>query len=271
MDHGARPDADHHVVRLVVGAFQEVDIVGRHQSQSEVIGDPDQASAVAPLLVDPVVGQFDEEVLLAEEIAVGGGVLKGLLGLSRGEGHVDLPLETAAQGYQPLAVAREEFPVDAWLVVEAVEMGRRTEFHQIPVPLVVGGKQGHVEGDILAAVSRLFLVHRAGGDIDLAPDDGLHLCLLRRLIKLDRPEEVAVVGQGDGRHPELRRLADELIHPDRPVQQRVLAVDMEMDERRLGHPVNLRLPIPTGKGRVERFIQSKRILIWNSGSQEMGR
>ena len=247
MDHGAGSDADHDVVRLVMCPLQEMNVIRRNKSKSQISCDVDEARAVAPLLLDPMVGQLDEEVLLAEDIPVGGGMFQGLGLLSGAQGHIDFSLEAAAQGDQSLGMSGEKFPVDARLVVEAVEVSRRADLDQIPVTLVVGGKEGHMVGDILAAVGGLLVLHRSGCDVDLATDDRLDLGLLGGLIELDRPEEISMVGQGDRRHAEFGRLSDELFHPDCTIQQRIFAVHMEMDERRLGHPINLRSQIPMGK------------------------
>ena len=233
---------------LVVGPFEEVDVVRGDQPESQVAGTVDQSRAVAPLLFDPVIRQFDEEVFLSEDVPVRGGILEGLRLLTRAKGHVDLTLEAAAQRDQPLVVAGEKIPVDARLVIEAVEMGGRAQFDQVAVSLVVGSEECHVEGHILTAVGRLLLVHRTGGDIDLAPDDRLHLRLLGGLVEFDRPEEITVVCQGDRRHAELGRLPHELLHPDGSVQQRILAMDVQVDEGRLGHQERLvRVCLP-GKG-----------------------
>ena len=233
---------------LVVGAFEEVDVVRGDQPESEVAGNVDQSRAVAPLLFDPVIGQFDEEVFLSEDVPVSGGILEGLRLLARAQGHVDLPLEATAQRDQPLAVTGEKLTVHARLVIEAVKMGGRAQLHQVAVSLVVGGEESHVESHILPSVGRLLLVHRTGGDVDLASDDRLHLRFLGGLVELDRAEEISVVCQGDRRHAKLGRLPHELLHPDGSIQERILAMDVQVDEGRLGHLERLVRGCLPGKG-----------------------
>ena len=69
------------------------------------------------------------------------------------------------------------------------------------------------------------------GDVDLAADDRLDALGVRCLVQLDRPGERAVVGERDGGHLELRRPGRERWDPARAVEDRVLAVDVQVDER----------------------------------------
>ncbi len=51
----------------------------------------------------------------------------------------------------------------------------------------------------------------------------------------DRARQRAVVGERDGRHLELGRPRDQVGDPAGAVEDRVLGVDVQVDERRLGH------------------------------------
>src|SRR5262249_31406975 len=72
-------------------------------------------------------------------------------------------------------------------------------------------------------------------DVHLAADQGLDAAPATVSVELDRSGERAVVGEPDGRHLEFGRAADELRDAARPVQDRVLGVDVQMDEGRCGH------------------------------------
>ena len=48
----------------------------------------------------------------------------------------------------------------------------------------------------------------------------------------------------DGWHVQGSGLLDKFIHSDRSIQQRVLAVHVEVDERLMGHLERLRAPFP---------------------------
>ena len=71
---------------------------------------------------------------------------------------------------------------------------------------------------------------RAGRDVGLHADDRLDAGLGRRLVELEGAERVAVVGDGDRRHPLLARLFDERLDARRPVEHRIFTVHMKVNE-----------------------------------------
>ena len=68
-DHGARADADHHIVRLVVGAVEEMDVVGGDDRQREFFREGDELGDEVELGFEVVVVEFDEKVVLAVDVA----------------------------------------------------------------------------------------------------------------------------------------------------------------------------------------------------------
>src|SRR5262245_15852050 len=66
--------------------------------------------------------------------------------------------------------------------------------------------------------------------VHLAAEDGRDALLLAGFVVLDRAEHVAVVGERDRAHAQRLRSGDEIFDPERTVEQRVLRVDVEMDE-----------------------------------------
>jgi len=69
-------------------------------------------------------------------------------------------------------------------------------------------------------------------DVHLATEDRLDALLGGGLVEVDRARHRAVVGERHGGHLELRRLARERRDPARPVEDRELGVDVQVDERR---------------------------------------
>ncbi len=67
-------------------------------------------------------------------------------------------------------------------------------------------------------------------DVDLAPEDGLHPLLFAGFVVLDGPEHVAMIGERDRAHPLVLGPGDEVLDPERAVEQRVLRVNVEMNE-----------------------------------------
>ncbi len=117
----------------------------------------------------------------------------------------------------------QQLPVDPRLVVVALEVAQRGQAYEVGVALIGLSQKSQV---CVALLLRLAIV----GDVDLAADDGLHAVLARLPRELDRPGERAVVGERHGRHLESRRLGRQLRDPARPVENRILGVDMQMDE-----------------------------------------
>ena len=77
-------------------------------------------------------------------------------------------------------------------------------------------------------------------DIHFAADHGVNAFLLGLVIELDRAEQVAMIGHGNGGHVLLHRQVHELGNLARPVEQRVIGMTMQVNKRR-GHGGN---PIP---------------------------
>ena len=84
---------------------------------------------------------------------------------------------------------------------------------------------------------RVALLLRAAvvADVDLAAENRLDPCLPGLLVELDGAGERAVVGEPDGGHLELGGAGRERRDAARPVEDRVLGVDVQVDERRLRH------------------------------------
>ena len=200
-------------------------------------GDERQARGLRELRqvgVDPLLdlepGVLDLEIgrIRPEDVTKIRDLLLGLGGVPVLERLADPAGEAAREREESLGVALQELPVDPRLVVVALEVAGRGELDQVRVALVRLGQKGQVR---IALLLRPAVV----GDVDLAADDRLHACLPGLLVELDRAGERPMVGEGDGRHLELRGPRREVRDAARAVEDRVLGVDVEMDERRLRH------------------------------------
>src|SRR5207248_8834059 len=117
----------------MVTSFQKVDVIGRHQPESEFSGELRQHLVALLLRFDPVIVHLEKKILGAENIAKLGRALPGLgevVGLDR---HVDLALETAAQADQAARVPGEELLVNPWFIMKAVEMGYGDHLDQVAI------------------------------------------------------------------------------------------------------------------------------------------
>ena len=91
-----------------------------------------------------------------------------------------------------------------------------------------------VAGIPLAA--RVFLEAAPGGDVGLVADDRVDLRGLGGLVKLERPVQIAVVGDRQGVHAQLDRAVDKPVDRTRPVEEAVVAVAVKVGERLRAHP-----------------------------------
>ena len=221
-------DAEQRLVRARVLVAEVVDVAGRDERQPGGLGGAREHGVDARLHVEPGVLHLDVDGVLAEDlpepVELGGGVVLAVL-LER---LADLPGETAGERDQPVAVRLEQLPVDARLVVVALEVAERGELDQVRVARVVGGEQRQVR----VALRLRLPVFR---DVHLAADDRLDADLPGLLDELHRAGERPVVGQPDRGHVELSRPSSKLGNAARPVENRVLGVDVKVNERGLTH------------------------------------
>ena len=138
------------------------------------------------------------------------------------------PLRHADRPIRPCAVLREVLPVDARLVVVAVDVRVGDEAAQVPVAGGVGREEDEVEG--LGVGLALLVGHRPAGDVRLDADDRLDALRPRRLVERDRAVQGAVIGQGEAVEALRARLVDEVGDPPEPVEQAELGVRVEVDE-----------------------------------------
>jgi hypothetical protein len=220
------PDREQHVVRLGIARVQVVEVVRHHERDPRRLRHVDHAAAGGELVGDVVVLHLEEEVALAEDVAVDARGALGVLDLLLEERLVDLALEARGEPDQAFVAFGQNVPVDARLVVEAVDERGRRELDQVPVPGEILREEDHVE---VALAARAILA-RAGRDVRLHPEDRLDPRLLRLLVELDRPEQVAVVGERERGHAELGRALDHRVDLARAVEQAVVGVPVEVDE-----------------------------------------
>ena len=228
LERVARLDAQQRLVRERVGLLEVVDVARGDERQAGLLGEPDQVRVDLGLLAQPGVLELDVDALAAEDldepVEVGGRVGRPVLDERPG----DAAGEAARERDDSLRVPLEQRPVDARLVVVALEVAERGELDQVPVALVRLGEQRQVRVP-------LRLRHAVVADVDLAADERLHAVLAGLLDEVDRARQRAVVGERHGRHLPLGRARGERRHPARPVEDGVLRVDVEVDERRRRH------------------------------------
>ena len=237
LERVARLDAEQRLVRVRVLVAQVVDVAGGDRRQPALLGERDELRVDPLLHVEVRVLELDVDVVAPEDLLE---PVELRLGVGRAallERLADAAGEAARERDQPGAVPLEQLPVDARLVVVALEVAERGELDQVRVALVRLGEEREVR---LALLLRVPVV----GDVDLAADERLDALVSGRLVEVDRAGERAVVGEPDGRHLELGGALREVRDPAGAVEDRVLGVDVEVDEGRFGHGESIVLGVP---------------------------
>jgi len=237
------------VVRLVVLAVHVVRVVGRDDGGADLLGDLDQLRVGVALGLQPVILQFDEQVVLAEDLLQPPCLLHGALLVALHQCLQDVATQAPGGGDQAVVVLLEQLPVHARLVVVALQERQAGQLDEVAVPLVVLGQQGEVVVQLLAtlgvaarvvdpAATCRALVAAVVGHVGLGADDRLHALLAALLEELEDAVHVAVISDTQARLAILHRLGHEFVETGRAVEHRELGMDMQVGER-VAHDADL--------------------------------
>ncbi len=220
-------------------------VVGAAEGRPQLASEAHRALGHAALLFDAVRLNLHEVEVLAEDFLVPAGRLARLGLVARRELAAHLGVEAARENEQTVGVLGEKLVVHPGLVVEALEIGLGDQLDQVAIAGLVSDQNGRVARALVAPVLSRALEAAARGDIELGADDGLDAGLPARRVEIDGPEEIAVIGEGQGGKAELGGAGDEahvlfllplpfdaldLLELGGPVEQAVLGVDVEVDE-----------------------------------------
>ena len=233
LDRRLRLDAEQRRVRVVVLAAQVVHVGGRDQWPAELLRRADDSLVRLLLLRDSVALHLEVDLLGAEGldqvIDMRAGVGRTVLHQAAAEARLQAP----GEGEDSLRVSGEELHVDVGLAAgEALEEAGGAEPDEVAEAGVARGQQG----EMVPLVARLGRRQVAVVDeVGLEADDRLHPRRDARLVVLDRAVHHAVIGETEGGHLELRGACGQRVDLARAVEQRVLAVDVQVD-RSSAHP-----------------------------------
>ena len=230
---------------LGVARVHVVGVVGAAQRRPQLPGEAHRALRHAALLLDPVRLDFHKVEILAEHFLVPARRLARLGLVTRGELTAHLGVEAAREHEEAVGVLGEQLVVHSRLVVEAFEVGLGDELDQVAIARLVSHENRGVARTLVAAVLARALEAATRRDVELGADDGLDAGLLARRVEVDSPEEVAVIGEGEGGKAQLGGAGDEahvlfllplpfhaldLLELGGPVEEAVLGMHVEVDE-----------------------------------------
>jgi hypothetical protein len=90
--------------------------------------------------------------------------------------------------------------------------------------------KGRVAASLAVAVAAL-----AGRNVGFVTDDRIETGRFAFLVQLNRAEQIAVIGQGERVHAEVFRLRHQLGYATGAVEETVMTVTVEMNERPIRH------------------------------------
>jgi len=229
-----RRDAHARVVRVVVALDGVVAVVGGDQRYARAPVELDQRRRHLPLLVDAVVHDLEVVAVGLEIVAEPRDQLLGLREIARQNRLVELGLQAAGEDDETLGMLREQFLVDARVVVVTLLERDRAELHQVLVALEVLREHGQMAVFLLGMPAIKSGPFR---NIHLAAEDGLEPHRLRRRVELDRAVHIAVIRHREPFRARRRQILDRLRRPafgirqaDHPIHERILGMVVQVYE-----------------------------------------
>ena len=207
-----------------------VRVVGAADPDAEGLGDSKGTLGHADLVGEAVRLDLREVVVASEDVRVPGGDLERPPLLSGQEQPRHFGVQAPGQNEEAVRVLGQQLLVDPGLVVEPLEVAAGDELDEIVVAGLVPDEDGDVVGTLVLPVDRGALEAAARSHVELAAQDGLDAGGSCLLVEIDRPEQVPVVSEGDGREAEVRRPVDQPLQARGAVEETVLRVYVEVNE-----------------------------------------
>jgi hypothetical protein len=221
-EHAAGVDAHARFVRFEVFAFEEAHVVAGDDGQREPAAEVERAGEERLLVVAADARGFQIQ-------AIGKPFAPPLRAFERsvaatGEQQAADVAVLSRYRNEALVAFVEPRRIDEGDIAVAV-LGERArhEFRQREIAVAVLAQHGQ-------ALRALAVV--AVGEPEIAAGYRLDAGAFSGLVELDQREQVALVGQRHCRHVRARASADEIADADRRVDQRIFAVDVEVNEGR---------------------------------------
>ena len=130
----------------------------------------------------------------------------------------------------------EQGPINPGLPVEALEVSPGAEPDEVPVAFRVL-RQDYEMGVLRRSVFRFLAGPTvAVSHVRLEPEHRSEASLSGPLLEVPGAVQIAVVGEGERRHPQLLGPVEQRIDPVGPVEKGILTMRMEMNERHRRRP-----------------------------------
>ena len=233
MDTLARLNREQDIVRLRVLLMHIVDVVRRHESDAKLLRQLYDARECRLFIGNSMILNLKEEVLSSKDADILLDELFRALSLAAQDRLRNLARHAGAEAYKSLMVLAQDVLVDARLVVHALRIGERDEFHEASIAFIILRKKNQM---IVARAAHLRAVKaRFRRKIRLTADDRTDSLLLRFLIEINDTVHRPVIGDRDGIHAKLLRACDKLGNAARAVEKAVACMNVQMCKGNLRH------------------------------------
>src|ERR1019366_3088020 len=189
----------------------------------------------AVLHLQALVLNLEEEVLFAEEVAIESGGRARRLVLAFRQALGDFAFQASGKPDQPLRMLRQEFLANAWLVVKAAQRSFRRDLHQVAVAFFVFGEHQQMVVSVTVGGSARDDVIVFLANVEFAANNRFDAGLVRCIHEMHGAKNIAVIGHGHRGHAKFLDPINEFLNVASAVEQRVIAVEMQMDELLLAH------------------------------------
>ncbi len=228
---GLSADANEAIVGVRVIPLDVMHVVGRDQLQAELLRPWNQVTVDFCLLGKTVILKFEVKILRTERVLEPIDRVARSLQVVFLDEFGNFARQATRQGNQACVVTGQKLFVDARLIIIALEVRVGNKLDQVFVACFIFGEEDKMMVNVATAAAGRFLFQAAAGsDVDFAAHNGLDPLVARGLVKVDRTIKDPVIGEGDGGKFQFVRLVHQLVEAAGAVEQRVLAVQMKMDE-----------------------------------------
>jgi len=234
-----RADANQAIMRMRVVPLEVMHVIGRDELQAELFGPRHQLPVDPGLLGQAVLLQLQVEILRPERL------LEPVHRRARPRQLIfqnplrDFARQAAGERQQPFPVFRQQFLVNARLVIIPLRMRPGGQLDQVPIAGFIPGQQHEVMIHIAPAGGGLLLEPASRRHINLAANDGFEAVLPGLLIEVYGAIQHAMVGDRQRRKLQVARLLHQPIQPAGAIEQGILGVQVQVDKFCVRHESSL--------------------------------
>ena len=226
--HRTRVDTQKHVVSRRIFSVQIMSVIGGHHGQAHPVGQIGGRIQTHLLNLETCV--LDLQIVpIAEELLVPGDHFLRPIHLVLDDQLRQLTARASGQADEPLVELSQQFLVDARFVIEALQIGGRRQLDEVPKAGPIHGQQRQVETGLLHPRCRA-VGAASRSDVRFVAQYRLDTLALARIVEIDGPVQVPVIGDGNSLGPVGFDLGDQIGDPIRSVQETEMRVTVKMDE-----------------------------------------